>query len=69
MSTVADSSGSCASSTRGVWAGGDIGGPSPFARNVIDYVSIATQGNAIDFGDLTQSASQVVGMSNAHGGL
>ncbi len=35
--------------TRGLTAGGDTGS----ASNVIDYVNIATTGNAVDFGDLT----------------
>lgn len=42
--------GACASSTRGVFAGGS-------GTNVIDYVTILTSGNAIDFGDLTRTAT------------
>ena len=40
------------SQTRGIWAGG-VGSPtpSPYMSNVIDYVTIATAGNATDFGD------------------
>ena len=43
---------SFSSSTRGIWAGG-VGSPtpSPYMSNVIDYVTIATAGNAADFGD------------------
>ena len=37
----------CSDGSRGVFGGG--GSPS----NVIDYITIATPGNAIDFGDLT----------------
>ena len=37
---------SCASSTRGIFGGGN--GP----QNTIDYVTISTLGNATDFGDL-----------------
>ena len=41
---------------RGVFAGGYSPGASPFAVvNTIDYVTIATLGNASDFGDLTQA--------------
>ena len=36
---------------RGCWFGGDSSGQ----RDVIDYVSISTTGNASDFGDLTQN--------------
>lgn len=41
----------CASSTRGVWgAGSDF--PGNTRENTIDYVTISSTGNAIDFGDL-----------------
>ena len=49
---------SCTQSpTRGIWSGGAIG-PSPtfVAYNTIDYITIATRGNATDFGD-TQAAA------------
>ena len=48
---------SCTQSpTRGIWSGGATG-PSPFvAYNIIDYITIATRGNATDFGD-TQAAA------------
>ena len=48
---------SFSSSTRGIWAGG-VGvsaGPSSMS-NVIDYVTIATAGNATDFGDTADLA-------------
>ena len=48
---------SFSSSTRGIWAGG-VGvpaGPSSMS-NVIDYVTIATAGNATDFGDSIDKA-------------
>ena len=35
--------------TRGVFAGGRA----PITVNIIDYVTIASTGNATDFGDLT----------------
>ena len=37
--------------------------------NIIDYVTISTQSNAVDFGDLFQSRGFFGGCSNAHGGL
>ena len=37
--------------------------------NVIDYVNIATQGDAVDFGDLVQASNEQAGCSNGHGGL
>lgn len=41
----------CSSSTRGIWAGGYSGGST--YSNVIDYVTIASTGNATDYGDLS----------------
>ena len=52
------------SPTRGVW-----GGSEPSATNLIEYVEIATTGNAIDFGDLITDGRQISGDSNGHGGL
>ena len=37
--------------------------------DVMDYVSIATQGNAVDFGNLSEGRDHLAGCSNAHGGL
>ena len=46
------------SPTRGVFAGGTDGSsPSPAFLNVIDYVTIASTGNAADFGDLSGTAA------------
>ena len=42
----------CASTTRGLFAGG-INNPSSPSINIIDYVEIASTGNAQDFGDVT----------------
>ena len=49
------------SPTRGVITGGMGPAPSYTLQNVIDFVTIATTGNALDFGDLT---SAVYGASN-----
>ena len=43
----------CSSSTRGVFGGGLQLTPLSQYANVIDYITIATTGNAIDFGDLS----------------
>ena len=60
---------SCASSTRGIWAGGG----SPGATDRIDYVTIATIGDAIDFGNLftgvSDDSSQCFGASNDTRGI
>jgi len=39
-------------STRGIFAGGELTAPSYSITNIIDYITIATTGNSIDFGDL-----------------
>ena len=62
-------SNSWASPTRGGWAGGYYYSPTLLTSNIIDYVTILTQGNAIDFGDLLTDMRQSAGCSNAHGGL
>ena len=41
----------------------------PGASNVIDYVTIASTGNAADFGDLTVKKAGHFAGSNGHGGL
>ena len=57
------------SSTRGIWAGGYIV-PATGRVNTMDYVTIMTTGNAVDFGDLTSvSRASTATCSNAHGGL
>ena len=46
----------CSNSVRGIKAQGsnsDLGSGSASRENVIEYITIATTGNAIDFGDLT----------------
>jgi hypothetical protein len=46
--------GSCSSSTRGLFASGaNVDGVPATRSNTIDYITIATQGDALDFGDLT----------------
>ena len=51
------------STTRGVHHGGYP------ASNVMGYITIATTGNAIDFGDATDSRGSFAGSSDSHGGL
>ena len=50
---------------RGVFGGGY----SPGFTNVMQYITIATTGNALDFGDLTSARSVGACCSNGHGGL
>jgi hypothetical protein len=62
--------GGTSNSIRAVFAGGNTSGPSPHvAVDTIDYVTIATTGNASDFGDRTITGAYVAGSSDSHGGL
>ena len=57
--------------TRGIFAGGFTGDPDHILNytNTIDYITIATPGNASDFGDLTKTMSGMAGMSNYYRGV
>ena len=58
-------------STRGLFAGG-AGNTSPLnapAYNIIEYVTIASTGDATDFGDMTRSSRQLAGCSSPTRGL
>lgn len=59
----------CSSPTRGVFAGGVIVSGSAIYYNTIDYVTIATTGNALDFGDLTLTLFRVSGCSSSTRGI
>ena len=61
--------GACASSTRGVWGGGYVSNSPATFSNTIDYVTIASTGNATDFGDLTLSRTSVSALSNSTRGI
>ena len=53
------------SQTRGIFGGGNAGlSPNPNS-NVIDYITIASTGNAADFGDLINSYTPTIGSGNA----
>ncbi len=57
------------SPTRGAFSTGLFKNPGATYHNVIYYVEIATQGQANDFGDLSQRRYGNKACSNAHGGL
>lgn len=57
------------SSTRGVHSGGFKFTSPATTYNVIDYITIATTGNALDFGDLTVARSGCSGLSSSTRGL
>ena len=56
----------CASSTRGVVGGGQVTGA---RQNVMQYVTIASTGNATDFGDLAAVTYRFGATSTVHGGI
>jgi hypothetical protein len=50
--------GGCSNSIRGIFGGGLAPSPAPNTlTNVIDYITIASTGNAVDFGDLSSVKS------------
>ena len=51
---------------RGLFGGG---GDPPNGEDVIDYVNIASTGNANDFGDTRGALFEQAGCSDSHGGL
>ena len=57
--------GSCASNTRGIFAGGEA----PGNTDIIEYVTIASEGDAIDFGNLTDGRSALGGLSSQTRGI
>ena len=60
---------SCSSSVRGIFGGGGIGNPSTTLTNVIQYVTIASLGDAIDFGDLTSARGSIKATSSETRGV
>tara|TARA_B100000424_G_scaffold177541_1_gene137182 strand:- start:139 stop:1158 length:1020 start_codon:yes stop_codon:yes gene_type:complete len=53
---------------RGVFGGGEVPG-SPGTTDTIDYVEFATQGNAVDFGNLSQSRRKPASVSSSTRGI
>ena len=56
--------GGTSNSIRGVFAGNQ-----PTYSNAIEFITIASTGNASDFGDLIQGRSQAWSCSDSHGGI
>jgi len=70
INTLTANSKGCSSTTRGVFAGGATpGSPVSTYLNIIEYVTISTLGNSIDFGDLTQARLGSGAVSNATRGI
>ena len=62
--------GAFSNSVRGIFYGGTgPGSPSTTEQTCIQYITISTTGNSLDFGDLTSARSTGACCSNAHGGL
>tara|TARA_Y100001937_G_scaffold148_1_gene175 strand:- start:224 stop:1882 length:1659 start_codon:yes stop_codon:yes gene_type:complete len=60
-------------SIRGVFAGGYQPSPNSTDTNIVDFIEIATTGNATDFGDISRDTNdgnrENGGCSDSHGGL
>ena len=70
MTVAVNSLASASNSTRGLHAGGRTGSPvSEALKNDIGFITIASTGNATDFGDLVTPTRYISGCSDAHGGL
>tara|TARA_R100000455_G_C6242290_1_gene100884 strand:- start:6 stop:962 length:957 start_codon:yes stop_codon:yes gene_type:complete len=57
--------GSCSSSTRGFMFGGQIGSPD-VQTNLIEFVTIASEGNSTDFGDLLRAKRRLTGQGHSN---
>ena len=65
MTTTTYNTAACGNGTRGIWSGGFR----PSASNILDYITIATTGNATDFGDSTAVRSEHGATANATRGV
>jgi hypothetical protein len=59
----------CSSSTRGIWGGGYGASPLTGNTNIMNYVTISTTGDAVEFGTLTIQKERRAGCSNSTRGL
>ena len=64
----AEQAGATCNRVRGLFCGGATPS-SPNRTNSMEFVTIASQGNGQDFGDLSQPTSLFKGCSDSHGGL
>ena len=70
MTVAVDALAGASNSTRGLHAGGRTGSPVAEAlQNVIGFITIASTGNASDFGDLVTPTRYLAGCSDSHGGI
>ena len=66
LSSARSSGYACSSTTRGIFAGGQL--PSP-SINTIEYVTIAATGSVTDFGDMRNTNYAGAGLSNSTRGI
>ena len=57
------------SSTRGVFAGQETKNPTSAAVNILDFITIATTGNAQDFGDMIENGNVTASGSSSTRGI
>ena len=69
MSYVARDLGGLASATRGLFFGGISTPNSPSGTNAIEYITIASEGNAVNFGDAHAAVEGMEGMASSTRGL
>ena len=69
LTQVRISGGGASSKVRGLFCGGYSPGSPITVHNIIDYVTIATTGDANDFGDLTTNIRNMDACSDVNGGL
>ena len=68
LRVAAEINASCASTTRALW-GGEYNSGTGVTLNTIQYITIASTGNATDFGDLTSDTQTAVAVSSPTRGV
>ena len=69
LTTATTYIGALSNSTRGIFAGGKVAPAPTTFTNTIQYVTIASTGNAVSFGQLSQTRSNVMGTASPTRGL
>ncbi len=69
LSTNTGNGGACGSFTRAIYGGGVTPTSNPAAVDTIEYVQFVTEGNAADFGNLSQARERTTATSNSTRGL
>ena len=67
--TTGHAMGGVGNETRGIWFGGYSVTAQNTWQNILQYVTIATQANTVDFGDLLNSPSNLSGVTDATKGV